>query len=165
MKTSTFAVVMGGLLLVIASAGAARAADQATASDQAGPQGAQAGQGAGAQPAAAGAQAGAASSGAGGGKAAFNNHCRTCHSPKAGDNRLGPALGGIVGAKAGTRPGYANYSGSMKSSGITWDEQTLDKFIANPDDVVPNNNMKPYKGVPDAAVRKSIIESLTAEAS
>jgi cytochrome c len=102
--------------------------------------------------------------GASAGKAAFNNNCRTCHSPKPGDNRLGPALGGIVGAKAGTRPGYTNYSQAMKSAGITWDEQTLDRFIANPEEVVPNNNMKPYKGVPDAAVRKSIIEYLKSEA-
>jgi cytochrome c len=92
--------------------------------------------------------------------AAYNNHCRTCHSAKEGDNRLGPSLGDIVGAKAGTRPGYAAYSEAMKSSGITWDEQTLDRFIANPDEVVPNNNMKPFKGVPDAAVRKKIIAAL-----
>jgi cytochrome c len=98
------------------------------------------------------------------GKAAFNNNCRTCHSPKPGDNRLGPALGGIVGAKAGTRPGYGNYSQAMKSSGITWDEQTLDRFIANPEEVVPNNNMKPFKGVADQAVRKNIIDSLKAQA-
>jgi cytochrome c len=94
------------------------------------------------------------------GKAAFNNHCRTCHSLKEGDNRLGPSLGGIVGAKAGTRQGYPNYSGAMKGAGITWDEQTLDRFITNPEDVVPNNNMKPFKGVPDPAVRKSIIEAM-----
>jgi cytochrome c len=92
--------------------------------------------------------------------AAFNNHCRTCHSAKEGDNRLGPSLGDIVGAKAGTRPGYAAYSEAMKTSGVTWDEATLDRFIANPDEVVPNNNMKPFKGVPDAAVRKRIIASL-----
>jgi cytochrome c len=93
-------------------------------------------------------------------KAAFNNNCRTCHSPKEGDNRLGPSLGEIIGAKAGTRPGYPNYSQALKSSGITWDEQTLDRFIANPDEVIPNNNMKPFKGVPDANVRKKIIASL-----
>ena len=26
------------------------------------------------------------------GKIAFNNHCRTCHSFKQGDNRLGPSI-------------------------------------------------------------------------
>jgi cytochrome c len=101
---------------------------------------------------------GAPSSGAD--KAAFNNHCRTCHSPKEGDNRLGPALGNIVGAKAGTRPDYPSYSAAMKSSGVVWDEQTLDRFIADPEAVIPNNNMKPFKGVTDAAVRKKIIESM-----
>ena len=90
--------------------------------------------------------------------AVFNNHCRTCHSVKAGDNRLGPSLHNIYGAKAGSVAGYANYSQSMKSAGITWDEQTLDKFIENPEQVVRNNNMKPYKGIADEAVRQQIVD-------
>ena len=90
----------------------------------------------------------------------FNNACRTCHSVREGDNRLGPSLHKIYGAKAGTSQGYGNYSQGLISSGITWDEATLDKFIANPDEVVANNNMKPYKGTSDAAVRKKIIEFL-----
>jgi cytochrome c len=98
------------------------------------------------------------------GKAAFNNNCRTCHSTKEGDNRLGPSLSKIVGAKAAARSGYANYSQAMRTAGITWDEPTLDRFIANPESVVPNNNMKPFKGVPDAAARKAIIEYLRAGA-
>jgi cytochrome c len=102
-----------------------------------------------------------ASATAGSGQAAFNNHCRTCHSTKEGDNRLGPSLYGIVGAKAGSRSGYANSSGAMKGSGITWDAAMLERFIANPDEVVPNNAMKPFKGVPDAAVRQSIIAYLS----
>jgi len=72
------------------------------------------------------------------GQAAFNNNCRTCHSTKEGDNRLGPSLSNIVGAKAAARSGYANYSQAMRTAGITWDEQTLDRFIANPESVVPN---------------------------
>jgi len=94
------------------------------------------------------------------GQAAFNNHCRTCHTAKEGDNRLGPSLHGIVGAKAGSQAGYPNYSGALKGSGITWDAATLDRFIANPEEVVPNNNMKPFKGVPDPSVRKRIVEYL-----
>ena len=101
-----------------------------------------------------------ASTGAGSGQAAFNNNCRTCHSVKEGDNRMGPSLSRIVGAKSGTREGYPNYSQAMKTASVTWDEQTLDRFIENPEQVVPNNNMKPYKGVPDAQVRKSIVEYL-----
>ena len=99
---------------------------------------------------------------AGAGQAAFNNHCRTCHSVKEGDNRLGPNLHGIIGAKAGSRGGYPNYSGALKGSGIAWDAANLDRFIANPDEVIPNNAMKPFKGVPDPAVRKSIVAYLSA---
>jgi cytochrome c len=96
----------------------------------------------------------------GGGQVTFNNHCRTCHSVKEGDNRLGPTMHGIIGRKAGTVPDYAAYSGAMKGAGITWDEASLDKFIADPEAVVRNNNMKPYKGIPDAKVRKQIVDYL-----
>ena len=101
-----------------------------------------------------------AAAGAGSGQAAFNNHCRTCHSIKKGDDRLGPSLGGIFGAKAGAGTGYANYSQAMRSAGVTWNEATLDRFIADPEAVIPNNNMKPFKGIPDAAVRKAIVDYL-----
>ncbi|MDR6636357.1 cytochrome c [Phyllobacterium sp. 1468] len=36
----------------------------------------------------------------------------------------------------------------------------LDQFIANPDQVVRGNSMKPYGGITDAAQRKTIIEFL-----
>ena len=92
-------------------------------------------------------------------RVAFNNSCRTCHSLKAGDNRLGPSLHGIMGAKAGQSTGYA-YSQSLRQSGVTWNEATLDRWIENPEAVIPNNNMKPYGGLADAAVRKKIVEFL-----
>lgn len=90
-------------------------------------------------------------------KIAFNTHCRTCHSSKEGDNRLGPSMFGIVGAKAGEAKGYYGYSGSL--SGFTWDEVTLDRFIANPAFVSPNTNMI-YPPVADAAERRKIIDYL-----
>jgi cytochrome c len=93
------------------------------------------------------------------GEQLFNNNCRTCHSWKEGDNRLGPNLHGIIGRKSGSAEGFS-YSPSMKQANITWDEATLDKFITNPDSVVPNNNMKPFSGVGDADTRKKIIEFL-----
>lgn len=93
------------------------------------------------------------------GEQAFNNNCRTCHSWKEGDNRLGPSLHGVVGRKSGSLQGF-NYSQSMKQANITWDESTLDKFITNPDSVVQNNNMKPFSGIGDADTRKKIIEFL-----
>jgi cytochrome c len=94
------------------------------------------------------------------GEVKFNNHCRTCHTVKADDNRLGPSLHKIFGAKAGASSGYPNYSQGLKSSGIVWDEKMLERFIANPDSVIPNNNMKPYKGVTDKTVREQIVAFL-----
>lgn len=93
------------------------------------------------------------------GELAFNNRCRTCHSVREGDNRMGPSLHGIVGAKAGSSKG-ATYSQALQSSGIVWDEAKLDAFIENPDAVVPGNNMKPYGGLPNPEERKQIIEYL-----
>ena len=90
----------------------------------------------------------------------FNDHCRECHSFLKDDNRLGPSLYGVVGRKAGTLLGY-EYSPSLKESGVTWDEPTLDKWIANPDAVISGNQMSPpYGGVADAAIRKRIIAYL-----
>lgn len=94
-----------------------------------------------------------------GGQLLFNNACRTCHTVRQGDNRLGPNLHGIVGRRAGSLPDYG-YSGSMKDAGLTWDKPTLDRFIANPDQVVPGHNMKPYGGVASAEDRATIIRYL-----
>ncbi|MGY8632348.1 c-type cytochrome [Bradyrhizobium sp. 14AA] len=77
---------------------------------------------------------------------AFNNSCRTCHSVKEGDNRLGPNLNRIVGRKAGALPNY-NYSPSMKEAGFTWDQDKLTRFMVKPDEVVSGNKMQPYGGV------------------
>jgi cytochrome c len=90
----------------------------------------------------------------------FNDHCRECHSFVKDDNRLGPSLYGVVGRKAGTEPGYA-FTQSMKDSGVVWDPATLDKWIADPDAVVPGNGMSPpYGGITDAAIRARIIAFL-----
>ena len=93
------------------------------------------------------------------GQVAYNNACRTCHSFKPDDNRLGPTLHGIVGRKAGSIEGFA-FSPSMKASGITWDEATLDKFITDPNAVVSGNKMQPYGGIADAGERKKIVDYL-----
>lgn len=104
--------------------------------------------------------AGAADSAPPSGEVAFNNHCRTCHSIKPGDNRQGPSLYGVVGRKAGTAPGYTTYSQSLIGSGIVWDAEALDRFIANPEQTVPGNKMKPFTGIADPGVRERIIRFL-----
>jgi cytochrome c len=93
------------------------------------------------------------------GQLSFNNACRTCHSLREGDNRLGPNLNRIVGRKAGALPDYG-YSSAMKSGDLIWDRSTLDRFIANPDQVVPGHTMRPYGGLASPEERASIIDYL-----
>ena len=93
------------------------------------------------------------------GQVAYNNACRTCHSFKPDDNRLGPTLHGIIGRKAGSIEGFA-FSPSMKASGITWDEANLDKFITDPNAVVSGNKMQPFGGVAEASERTKIVNYL-----
>ncbi|WP_380875785.1 cytochrome c [Sphingomonas sp. DBB INV C78] len=90
--------------------------------------------------------------------------CATCHTfNKGGMKRTGPNLHGIVGATAGSQPGFT-YSGAMKDSGITWTPETLDAFIAAPGKLIPGNRMG-FAGEPDAAKRKAIIAWLRDEST
>ena len=93
------------------------------------------------------------------GQLLFNNACRTCHSTREGDNRLGPHMRGIIGRKAGSLPNYP-YSSAMKGANFVWDEKNLERFIANPDETVPGNNMKPYGGLASAESRVELIAFL-----
>jgi cytochrome c len=90
------------------------------------------------------------------GQLLYNNACRTCHTLKQGDNRLGPNLHAIVGRKAGSLDGY-RYSDSMAKSDLVWDKATLDRFIADPQAVVRGNKMQPYGGIASAEDRAKII--------
>jgi cytochrome c len=93
------------------------------------------------------------------GQLVFNNACRTCHSIREGDNRLGPHMRGIIGRKAGSLPNYS-YSSAMRAANFVWDEENLERFIANPDETVPGNNMKPYGGLAPAESRAKLIAFL-----
>ncbi len=67
--------------------------------------------------------------------------CAICHKvTKDGGNGLGPNLFGIGGRKAGTVAGFA-YSTAMKNSAITWTEDKLEAYIADPKGTVPGNKM------------------------
>jgi len=76
--------------------------------------------------------------------------------------RLGPSLHGVIGRKAGTAQGFG-YSSAMKDAGLVWDEQTIDRYIKNPEAVVPGNAMKPFSGIASAEERAKIIAHLKAE--
>jgi cytochrome c len=91
------------------------------------------------------------------GKAVFNK-CVACHSIQAGVNKVGPSLHGIVGAKPGQVQGY-NFSEALKNSGLTWDEATLDKWLASPRKLVPGTKMI-FPGLPKEEDRQNVIAYL-----
>ena len=85
--------------------------------------------------------------------------CRACH--QIGPNAkiaVGPVLNGVVGRKAGTYPGFA-YSPANKDSGIVWTPEELDKYLTNPQAVVPHTKMI-YPGQKDEQKRKDLIAYL-----
>jgi len=93
-------------------------------------------------------------------EAQFKKSCGTCHVAEAGAGpRQGPNLFGVVGRAAGSVEGF-NYSPAFVAakSGIVWDEQTLDRWLTDPQSVIPGAVM-PYKQA-DPDKRKLVIEYL-----
>ena len=91
--------------------------------------------------------------------AAFGQ-CAACHSVLPGKNGVGPSLFGIYGTKAGDVAGYA-FSPALKASGMSWNEATLDKWIAAPMQTVPGTKMV-FPGLKDAGQRKAVIAYIRA---
>ena len=83
--------------------------------------------------------------------------CSVCHSTD-GTNGVGPTLRGVVGRKAGTVAGF-RYSRAMKTADITWDEQHLTDYLADPQKEVPGNVM-PFAGMSDVKQRADIVAYL-----
>jgi cytochrome c len=84
--------------------------------------------------------------------------CAACHKLEAGANNVGPSLHGIFTRKAGDISDF-RYSPAMKRSGISWTPETLDKFISDPQAMVPANRM-PYAGMASASDRADLIAYL-----
>ena len=88
----------------------------------------------------------------------FNDSCAVCHSTEPGTNKLGPSLAGVVGRKSGSLQDYS-YSPAMTKLGATWDKATLDKYLADPQGMVPGTKML-FPGVKDEPDRKALIDYL-----
>jgi len=73
-------------------------------------------------------------------------------------NEVGPSLHAIFNRKAGEIADF-RYSPAMKRSGITWTPETLDKFISDPQVMVPANRM-PYAGMSNVSDRADLIAYL-----
>jgi cytochrome c len=83
--------------------------------------------------------------------------CRACHTIGAGEpNRVGPHLHEVIGRQAGSLTDFRNYSEALKTSAITWDTPTLDRWIADPREVVAETNMI-YPGLSKPEDRRDLV--------
>jgi len=88
--------------------------------------------------------------------------CRACHTTgKVGASRIGPNLYSVFGAQAASKPKF-RFSKALRESGIIWDAQTLDKWIANPRQYVPGTTMA-FVGVRDTEKRRALLAYLYAQ--
>src|SRR5258708_10778522 len=67
--------------------------------------------------------------------------CAACDCLEPNRSMTGPSLAQVWNRKAGGLPSFERYSDVLKSSGIVWDDKTLDQWIANPQHLIPGNQM------------------------
>lgn len=72
------------------------------------------------------------------GQELVESRCFACHSLDV--NRVGPALRGVVGRRAGTAEGFT-YSAALGAATHVWDEHSIKAWLANPEMVVPGQYM------------------------
>jgi cytochrome c len=89
------------------------------------------------------------------GKQLFERRCGGCHSLDR--DKEGPRLGGVYGRTAGTVDSF-QYSDALKNSGIKWSDESLERWLTDPAQLVPDNDMTFH--LENAAERHEIIAYL-----
>jgi cytochrome c len=84
--------------------------------------------------------------------------CQACHNIDKPQNKIGPHLDGVFGRKAGSIEDF-KYSDAMKNSGITWDSESLHKYLADPRGFIPGNRMA-FPGLKNQAELDNVIAYL-----
>ena len=97
---------------------------------------------------------------AGRGKQLYQTRCIACHSIDS--NRVGPAHRDVFGRQAGTVPGY-DYSAALGKSALIWNSVNLDRWLANPEALIPGQKMG--YAVSDPRDRADLIAYLMAVAA
>jgi len=72
------------------------------------------------------------------GRAAFEKRCSGCHALDR--DKEGPRLAGVVGRKAGSVSAFP-YSDAIKKSAEVWNEAALEKWLTDPESVIPDTDM------------------------
>jgi cytochrome c len=93
--------------------------------------------------------------------AALFRQCVACHSVESGVQLTGPSLAHVWGRRAATVDGFTRYSEPLKRAAVVWDAATLDRWLQNPQAVVPGNLMT-FPGVKDERQRADLVAYLKA---
>jgi cytochrome c len=88
--------------------------------------------------------------------------CAACHSLQPDQNLTGPSLAHLWNRKAGSLGSFSRYSPAMRSANVEWNDKTLDEWIADPQRVIPGNQMT-FAGIKDAKQRADLIAFLKQE--
>ena len=89
--------------------------------------------------------------------------CMACHSTEEGEHMTGPSLAHIWGRKSGTVEGFMRYSDALKKANVTWNEATLDKWLADPEHFIPGTSMT-FQGLKQPRDRQDVAAYLKAVA-
>ena len=82
--------------------------------------------------------------------------CAACHSiAEGGANKIGPALWGVIGRKAGSVPNY-KYSKAMAAYSKNWSFEEMNGFLIKPKDWIKGTKMS-FAGLKNAKDRASVI--------
>ena len=82
--------------------------------------------------------------------------CAACHSiAEGGANKIGPALWGVIGRKAGSVPNY-KYSKAMAAYSKNWSFEEMNGFLIKPKDWIKGTKMS-FAGLKNAKERAAVI--------
>src|SRR5437867_13041880 len=79
-----------------------------------------------------------------------------CHSAAPGEHLTGPSLAHVFNRKAASAEGFMRYSDALKGANLTWNEAVLDKWLANPAQLVPGTSMT-FPGIKETQARQHVI--------
>ena len=82
--------------------------------------------------------------------------CAACHSiEEDGGNKIGPALWGVLGRKAGSLPDY-KYSKAMSAHEKSWSFEEMNSFLMKPKDWIKGTKMS-FAGLKNPKERAAVI--------
>jgi cytochrome c2 len=95
---------------------------------------------------------------------AITRQCAACHVfNEGGENRVGPALWGVVGRDIASVDGFA-YSDELQGKEGEWTYENLDAFLAAPRQWAPGTSMS-YAGLRNATDRANLIAYLRGQSN